>query len=205
MTTPQQERRTMKKLVTVGALIGAFAPAGVSLGDTSTEMQSVATGCTKTFTVPMARRAAKTVYHTPKIKPAQLRMLRRIEQCQRQPFGQAAATAIYLDQSALRDARTKLRAARAVVNQQSPAVASYYYDYAETASGWHAYYGVANKYLAFGTRVEICYPLHSAHCVTTTVDDRGPYVYGRDFDLNENTQAALGTPGVATVGYKIER
>jgi rare lipoprotein A (peptidoglycan hydrolase) len=35
--------------------------------------------------------------------------------------------------------------------------------------------------------------------VTATVDDRGPYVGGRDWDLNQNTAAALGFGGVGTV------
>ena len=37
--------------------------------------------------------------------------------------------------------------------------------------------------------------------VVATVDDRGPYVGGRTFDLNQNTAAALGFAGVGTVGY----
>ncbi len=35
--------------------------------------------------------------------------------------------------------------------------------------------------------------------VTAVVDDRGPYVGGRDWDLNQNTAAALGLIGVQTV------
>ena len=35
--------------------------------------------------------------------------------------------------------------------------------------------------------------------MTATVDDRGPYVGGRTWDLNQNTAAALGFGGVGTV------
>jgi rare lipoprotein A (peptidoglycan hydrolase) len=35
--------------------------------------------------------------------------------------------------------------------------------------------------------------------VTATVDDRGPFVGGRTWDLNQNTAAALGFGGVGSV------
>jgi rare lipoprotein A (peptidoglycan hydrolase) len=35
--------------------------------------------------------------------------------------------------------------------------------------------------------------------VNAVVDDRGPFVGGRDWDLNQNTAAALGFQGVGTV------
>jgi rare lipoprotein A (peptidoglycan hydrolase) len=80
------------------------------------------------------------------------------------------------------------------------AVASWYYDGGPTASGWHAYYGVANKYLRFGTRVLFRY---RGRTVRAVVDDRGPYIYGRTWDLNQNVAGALGMSGVVTVGYRI--
>lgn len=76
------------------------------------------------------------------------------------------------------------------------AVASWYYDGGATACGFHATYGVANRTLPCGTHVTLSY---GGRTVTATVDDRGPYVYGREFDLNQNTAAALGMFGVATV------
>jgi rare lipoprotein A (peptidoglycan hydrolase) len=88
-----------------------------------------------------------------------------------------------------------------VVSQPlSYATASWYYDGGNTASGFHATYGVANRYLAFGTRVLFVY---GGRRVTAVVDDRGPYIYGRTWDLNQNTAGALGFSGVATVGYRI--
>ena len=80
------------------------------------------------------------------------------------------------------------------------ATASFYFDGGQTASGFHAFYGVANRTLAFGTRVLFAY---RGRTVTATVDDRGPFVYSRLFDLNQNTAGALGFSGVDTVAYRV--
>ncbi len=77
-----------------------------------------------------------------------------------------------------------------------PSVASWYNDGGATACGFHAYFGVANRSLPCGTRVTISYGSRS---VTAVVDDRGPFVGGRDWDLNQNTAGALGFDGVDTV------
>lgn len=77
-----------------------------------------------------------------------------------------------------------------------PRVASWYSDGGSTACGFHAHFGVANRTLPCGTRVRFAYHGRS---VVATVDDRGPYVGGRDYDLNQNTAGALGMYGVATV------
>jgi len=75
-------------------------------------------------------------------------------------------------------------------------VASWYSDAGNTACGFHATYGVANRNLACGTKVRIRFGRRS---VTATVDDRGPYVGGRNWDLNQNTAAALGFGGVGSI------
>jgi rare lipoprotein A len=75
-------------------------------------------------------------------------------------------------------------------------VASWYDDGGNTACGYHAGLGVANRTLPCGTKVRFYY---GGRTVTATVDDRGPYVGGRDWDLNQNTAAALGFGGVGTV------
>jgi peptidoglycan lytic transglycosylase len=75
-------------------------------------------------------------------------------------------------------------------------VASWYHDAGNTACGFHAGLGVANRSLPCGTKVRVRY---GGHSVTATVDDRGPYVGGRDWDLNQSTAAALGFGGVGTV------
>ena len=64
--------------------------------------------------------------------------------------------------------------------------ASWYNDGGNTACGFHAQYGVANRSLPCGTKVVFRY---GGRAVTATVDDRGPYVGGRDWDLNQNTAA----------------
>ncbi len=78
----------------------------------------------------------------------------------------------------------------------TPDAASWYNDGGNTACGYHAGLGVANRTLPCGTKVHFYY---GGRTVTATVDDRGPYVAGRDWDLNQNTAAALGFGGVGTV------
>jgi rare lipoprotein A len=76
------------------------------------------------------------------------------------------------------------------------AEASWYNDGGNTACGFHAEYGVANRSLPCGTKVEFRL---GGRSVNATVDDRGPYVGGRDWDLNQNTASALGFGGVGQV------
>jgi len=75
-------------------------------------------------------------------------------------------------------------------------VASWYQDGGATACGFHATYGVANLSLPCGTKVTF---LYHGHRVTATVDDRGPYVSGREWDFNQNVAGVLGMHGVASV------
>jgi hypothetical protein len=76
--------------------------------------------------------------------------------------------------------------------------ASWYDDSGATACGFHAGDGVANRDLPCGTKVRFRY---GGRSVTAVVDDRGPFVAGRDWDLNQNTAAALGFTGVDTVWW----
>jgi hypothetical protein len=78
----------------------------------------------------------------------------------------------------------------------TPDVASWYDDGGATACGFHATYGVANRTLPCGTKVTFT---RGGRSVTATVDDRGPFVGGRNWDLNQNTAGALGFDGVGTV------
>lgn len=91
-------------------------------------------------------------------------------------------------------ARTAASSGLMTVYQQT--VASWYNDAGGTACGFHAGLGVANKTLPCGTKVTFMY---GGRTVTAVVDDRGPFVSGRTWDLNQNTAAALGMGGVATV------
>lgn len=86
------------------------------------------------------------------------------------------------------------RAGMVAVYRES--MASWYDDGGTTACGFHAPYGVANVSLPCGAKVSLAY---GGRRVTATVDDRGPYVGGRQWDLNQNTAAALGFGGVAPV------
>ena len=70
-----------------------------------------------------------------------------------------------------RNARSTARAGRVTVYRA--AEASWYYDAGNTACGFHAEYGVANRTLPCGTKVTFPY---GGRSVTATVDDRGPYV-----------------------------
>ena len=51
-------------------------------------------------------------------------------------------------------------------------------------------YGVASLAVPCGARVRLC----SSGCVTATVDDHGPYVSGRIFDLGPKVKAAIRCP-----------
>lgn len=93
-----------------------------------------------------------------------------------------------------RNAAVSARAGSLTGYQQT--VASWYYDGGSTACGFHAYYGVANLSLPCGARVDFVY---NGRHVQAVVDDRGPYVGGRTWDLDQNTAAALGFGGVGAV------
>jgi rare lipoprotein A len=82
------------------------------------------------------------------------------------------------------------------LNVYEQSVASWYSDAGTTACGFHATLGVANRDLPCGTRVGLRY---GGHSVTAVVDDRGPFVGGRNWDLNQNTASALGFAGVGTL------
>jgi len=86
------------------------------------------------------------------------------------------------------------RAGSVTVYRQT--TASWYQDGGSTACGFHAYYGVANVSLPCGSTVRF---VNGGRTVTAVVDDRGPYVGGRAWDLNQNTAGALGMGGVQTV------
>lgn len=80
------------------------------------------------------------------------------------------------------------------------ALASWYDDAGTTASGVHYTYGYAS--LMFGSRwgypVRFCY----RRCVIGRLDDHGPYVGGRAFDLNANLRGALGCPDLCVVRWR---
>jgi peptidoglycan lytic transglycosylase len=83
---------------------------------------------------------------------------------------------------------------RVTVFQQ--AIAAWYYDGGGTACGFHARYGVANRDLPCGTQVTF---RNGGNEVTATVDDRGPFVAGRTWDLSQSTAGALGFAGIGAI------
>jgi rare lipoprotein A len=53
----------------------------------------------------------------------------------------------------------------------------------------------AHRRLPFGTRVRVCH----RRCVTVRVNDRGPWVKGRDIDLSPAAARAIGLDGTGYV------
>lgn len=59
---------------------------------------------------------------------------------------------------------------------------------------------VAHKSYRFGTILNICY---KARCIWATVNDRGPYISGRDLDLSVASAEALHFTGVHPVQVNV--
>jgi rare lipoprotein A (peptidoglycan hydrolase) len=59
--------------------------------------------------------------------------------------------------------------------------------------------GVAHKWLRCGTRLTICF---RGRCARASVVDRGPYVYGREFDLTAGLAWRLRFSGVQTISWR---
>ena len=71
--------------------------------------------------------------------------------------------------------------------RSEPAIGCWPYSPARLRPGYY----VAHKSLPCGSRVRFCY---RGRCVRATVRDRGPYVAGREWDLDVRLQRALGAP-----------
>jgi hypothetical protein len=80
------------------------------------------------------------------------------------------------------------------------AIASWYNDSGQTASGIHYTYGFASLILGseWGRRILFCYQ----RCIVGQLDDHGPYVTGRTFDLNPALKSATGCPDLCTVRWR---
>jgi rare lipoprotein A (peptidoglycan hydrolase) len=82
--------------------------------------------------------------------------------------------------------------------------ASWYNDRSgRTASGMRHHYGVAHRTLPFGTRVLITNPANG-RSVTAVVTDRGPFVRGRNLDVNQNVAHTLGFNGTAHLNFEVQ-
>ena len=53
----------------------------------------------------------------------------------------------------------------------------------------------AHRRLPFGTRVRVCH----SRCVTVRINDRGPFVRGRDIDLSPAAARAIGLSSIGHV------
>ena len=62
-------------------------------------------------------------------------------------------------------------------------------------------YTAAHPYLPMGTELEVCY----ASCTVVRVNDRGPYVGGRDLDLSQVAAEEIGltAAGVDVVDVRV--
>jgi hypothetical protein len=143
------------------------------------------------FTVRMGVRAADAVYSKPKVTGLERRFLSRLARCQRNP----AATP---------DVRSYIKRARAnwsaryAVSWNGPVIASWYDDAGSTACGFHATYGFASLILPCGAQIVMRGPGGE---VTAVMQDHGPYVSGRTFDLNPALKSALGCGDLCTVSW----
>jgi hypothetical protein len=157
--------------------------------------------CHRTYTPLMFSKALNAAYHgTHQPRPDTHRNLSRYVRCQRPPASNRMRA-----RQRWRVARDANQARRQPVFQY--ANVSWYDDAGQTASGFHSFYGVADcgsgggPCYGFGTRIEFC---NGGRCVTATIDDHGPYVAGREWDLNQNTAAAIGFQGVGVVSWRLQ-
>ena len=58
----------------------------------------------------------------------------------------------------------------------------------------------AHRSLPFGTHVRVC---HNG-CVTVTINDRGPFVRGRDIDLSPAAARAIGLSSTGNVELSVQ-
>lgn len=89
-------------------------------------------------------------------------------------------------------------------------IASWYgvpYHGRRTASGeiynMHAM-TAAHRSLPFGTRVKVCNKSNN-RCAVVRINDRGPYVHGRDIDLSKAAADAIGLTGRGVGRVSINR
>jgi rare lipoprotein A len=85
--------------------------------------------------------------------------------------------------------------------------ASFYTSGTRTASGERFNqdgYTAASRTLPFGTRLQVTNPA-TGQSVIVRINDRGPYVRGRDLDLARGAAAALGMIEKGTATLKVVR
>lgn len=178
------------------------AVAAVASFTASSSSASAPSGCAKLFTVKQAERLiAHDFAGARRVTASETAQYRHEIRCQRFAYNRPKVRRYLARQVAAWRVRRYDAA-----NPLHYAVASWYQDGGQTACGFHAFYGVASPGVAYigpqaycGRHVEFHY---AGRVVRATIDDAGPFVPGRSWDLNQNTAAALGFSGVATVGYR---
>jgi rare lipoprotein A len=58
----------------------------------------------------------------------------------------------------------------------------------------------AHRTLPFGTQVRVC---HAGRCVVVRINDRGPFIRGRDIDLSHRAAQLVGIDGVGPVTLQV--
>jgi hypothetical protein len=179
-------------------LVAALAAISMS-AHAHPKFQHVPSSCSKHFTIPMADRAIHVAYDSDRvtISAHTKRKLDWYVRCQWSTLHRPALRATW---------RTARRAWHQRMNPPwSTAYVSYYNDAGTHCCGFYSTYGVAvcgsggGPCVPMGTQIEFC----DDRCVIATADDHGPYVAGRQFDLNESTAAAIGFLGLGDVKYRI--
>lgn len=146
----------------------------------------------------MIERAIDATYAgTRPVSVGQRRRLRRYVRCRR-----VSSTGRFLHRywlEAIVDWRLR-RIPPIVPPLNGPVIASWYDDSGATACGSHYTYGFASLFLPCGQQVVMQGP---GGTVTATMEDHGPYVAGRTFDLNPQLKAALGCSDLCSVRWRL--
>lgn len=148
--------------------------------------------CGRTYTVRETRQAVHVAYNgTRSVSTAERRHLAWMERCTRHARNRPRLLAF--NQSAR----------QAWIQRQNPwngpAIASWYDDDGSTACGFHATYGFASLILPCGAQITMRGP---GGTVVATMQDHGPYISGRTFDLSPALKAALGCSDLCQVYWQ---
>lgn len=151
-------------------------------------------GCHRTFTVRMAMIATDATFRgTKDVSRAEWRREFYYQRCQRNP---QARPFVAWDR---RQDRAQWQERRNPP-LHGPVIASWFDDSGATACGTHYTYGFASLFLPCGATVTMRGP--SGALVRATMEDHGPYVGGRTFDLNPGLKAALGCGDICSVWWR---
>jgi rare lipoprotein A len=105
-----------------------------------------------------------------------------------------------------RTAKHILSATKSAAKTSSYAVASFYKDDTETASGEKFephQMTAAHRTLPFGTRLRVT-NVESGRSVTVRINDRGPYIPGRSVDLSYSAADTIGMVERGVTNVKVE-